>query len=174
MVIFLVILGIILIAADQAIKIWAVNVLKPVKVMAFIHFGDFEILGLRYTENTGAAFSSFSGARWFLTVFTLIMLIALLIFVIKCKNKNMFFLVSTVMIMSGGIGNLIDRIRQGYVVDYLDVKLFNFAVFNFADICVVLGAMFALIFVFFVEPKIADKNDAFRHEVRRIKEHIDE
>ena len=72
----------------------------------------------------------------------------------------MFFLVSTVMIMSGGIGNLIDRIRQGYVVDYLDVKLFNFAVFNFADICVVLGAMFALIFVFFVEPKIADKNDA--------------
>ena len=102
------------------------------------------------------------------------MLIALLIFVIKCKNKNMFFLVSTVMIMSGGIGNLIDRIRQGYVVDYLDVKLFNFAVFNFADICVVLGAMFALIFVFFVEPKIADKNDAFRHEVRRIKEHIDE
>ena len=86
----------------------------------------------------------------------------------------MFFLVSAVMIMSGGIGNLIDRIRQGYVVDYLDVKLFNFAVFNFADICVVLGAVFALIFVFFVEPKIADKNDAFKHEVRRIKEHIDE
>ena len=86
MVIFLVILGIILIAADQAIKIWAVNVLKPVKVMDFIHFGDFEILGLRYTENTGAAFSSFSGARWFLTVFTLIMLIALLIFVIDRKS----------------------------------------------------------------------------------------
>ncbi len=61
MVIFLVILGVILVAADQAIKIWAVNVLKPVKVMDFIHFGDLEILGLRYTENTGAAFSSFSG-----------------------------------------------------------------------------------------------------------------
>lgn len=174
MIIFLVIFGIILISADQAIKMWAVNILKPVKAMDFIRIGDFEILGLRYTENTGAAFSSFSGARWFLVGFTLIMLIALLIFVIKCKTKNMFFLISTVMIMSGGIGNLIDRIRQGYVVDYLDVKLFNFAVFNFADICVVLGAVFALIYVFFVEPKIADKNDAFKQEVRRIKEHIDE
>ena len=59
-------------------------------------------------------------------------------------------------------------------MDYLDVKLFDFAVFNFADICVVLGAVFALIFIFFVEPKIASKNDAFRQEVRRIKEHSDE
>ena len=69
MIIFLILLGIILIAADQFIKIWAVDVLKPVKVMDFIHFGDFEILGLKYVENTGAAFSSFSGARWFLVVF---------------------------------------------------------------------------------------------------------
>ncbi len=47
----------------------------------------------------------------------------------------------------------------GYVVDYLDVKLFNFAVFNFADICVVLGAIFLLIFLFWIEPKIATKQD---------------
>lgn len=174
MVTILVIFGIILVAVDQVIKIWAVNVLKPVKAMDFIHFGDLEILGLRYTENTGAAFSSFSGARWFLTGLTMIMLIVLLIFVIKYKNKNTFFLISAVMIMSGGIGNLIDRVRQGYVVDYLDVKLFNFAVFNFADICVVLGAAFVLIFLFFIEPKITSQNDAFKQEVRRIKEHTDE
>ena len=142
--------------------------------MDFIHFGDFEILGLRYTENTGAAFSSFSVARWFLTVFTVIMLAALLIFVIKYKTKNTFFLVSAVMIMSGGVGNLIDRIRQGYVVDYLDVKLFNFAIFNFADVCVVLGAVFMLIFIFFIEPKITSNDDAFKQEVRRIKEHFNE
>ncbi|MBD5137971.1 MAG: signal peptidase II [Ruminococcus sp.] len=174
MILILFIFGIILVAADQVIKSWAVEVLKPVKVMDFIHFGDFEILGLRYTENTGAAFSSFSGARWFLTGFTVIMLAALLIFVIKYKTKNTFFLVSAVMIMSGGVGNLIDRIRQGYVVDYLDVKLFNFAIFNFADICVVLGAVFMLIFIFFIEPKIASNDDAFKQEVRRIKEHFNE
>lgn len=174
MVVILIIFGIFLVAADQAIKFWAVNVLKPVKVMDFIQIGDIEIIGFRYTENTGAAFSSFSGARWFLIGFTLIMLVVLLIFVIKYKNKNIFFLISAVMIMSGGIGNLIDRIRQGYVVDYLDVKLFNFAVFNFADICVVLGAIFVLIFIFFADPKAASKNDAFMQEVRRIKEHSDE
>ena len=174
MILVLVIFGIILVAADQVIKYWAVEVLKPVKVMNFIHFGDFEILGLRYTENTGAAFSSFSGARWFLTGFTVIMLAVLLIFVIKYKTKNRFFLVSAVMIMSGGVGNLIDRVRQGYVVDYLDVKLFNFAIFNFADVCVVLGAVFMLIFIFFIEPKIASNDDAFKQEVRRIKEHFNE
>ncbi|MDE6762486.1 MAG: signal peptidase II, partial [Oscillospiraceae bacterium] len=107
MVVVLIIFGIILIAVDQAIKHWAVEVLKPVNVMDFIHFGDFEILGLKYTENTGAAFSSFSGARWFLVGFTLVMLIALFILVVKYKNKHLFFLISAVMIMSGGIGNLI-------------------------------------------------------------------
>ena len=66
-------------------------------------------------------------------------------------------MISSVMVMAGGIGNLIDRVRFGYVVDYLDVKLFNFAVFNFADVCVVLGAIFLLIFIFFMEPKIAAK-----------------
>lgn len=174
MIIFLIVLGIILIAADQLIKIWALDVLKPVKAMDFIRFGDFEILGLKYVENTGAAFSSFSGARWFLVVFVSVMLVALLIFVIKYKYKHPFFLISSVMIMAGGIGNLIDRVRFGYVVDYLDVKLFNFAVFNFADICVVLGAFFILIFMFFVEPKLEKRSNELKREVDMEKENSDE
>ena len=157
MIIFLVLFGMLLITADQLIKMWAVDVLKPVKVMDFIKFGDFEILGLRYVENTGAAFSSFSGARWFLVAMVSIMLVVLLIFMIKYKYKHPLFMISSVMVMAGGIGNLIDRVRFGYVVDYLDVKLFDFAVFNFADVCVVLGAIFLLIFIFFIEPKIAAK-----------------
>ncbi len=154
MIIFLIILGIILVVADQLIKIWAINELQPVKVMDFIHIGDLDIMDLRYVQNEGAAFSSFSGARWFLVGLVSVMLIGLAIFVFKYKYKHPFFMVSAVMVMSGGIGNLIDRVRFGYVVDYLDVKLFNFAVFNFADICVVLGAIFLLIFLFFIEPKI--------------------
>lgn len=155
MVIFLIILGIILVAADQVIKQWIVSNLMPVGTMDFIRFGDLEILGLRYAENTGAAFSSFRGAKWFLIILVSVMIVALLIFTIKYKYKRPFFLISSVMIMSGGLGNLIDRVKQGYVVDYLDVKLFNFAVFNFADICVVLGAAFMLIWLFFIEPKFA-------------------
>ena len=154
MVIILIISGIILVAADQVIKLWMVNNLMPVGTMDFIRFGDLEILGLRYTENTGAAFSSFSGARWFLTAFVSIMIVVLVIFTVKYKYKRPFFLISSVMVISGGIGNLIDRVRMGYVVDYFDVKLFNFAIFNFADVCVVLGAIFMLLFVLFVEPKL--------------------
>lgn len=164
MIIFLVILGIILVAADQLIKVWAINELKPVKVMDFIHIGDLDIMDLRYVENTGAAFSSFSGARWFLVGLVIVMLIGLTVFVVKYKYKHPFFMISAVMVMSGGIGNLIDRVRFGYVVDYLDVKLFNFAVFNFADICVVLGAIFLLIFLFWIEPKIAAKQEAVTEE----------
>ena len=159
MIIFYIILGIILVVTDQLIKIWAINDLQPVKVMDFIHIGDLDIMDLRYVENTGAAFSSFSGARWFLVGLVIVMLIGLTIYVIKYKYKHPFFMISAVMVMSGGIGNLIDRVRFGYVVDYLDVKLFNFAVFNFADICVVLGAFFLLIFLFFIEPKIVARED---------------
>lgn len=158
MVIFLIIFGIALVAADQLIKLWAVKVLMPVGTMDFIRFDDLEILGLKYCENTGAAFSSFSGAKWFLIILVSIMLLGLLIFTVRYKYKRPIFMISSVMIMSGGLGNLIDRVRQGYVVDYLDVKLFNFAVFNFADVCVVLGAVFMLIWLFFVEPKL-EKGD---------------
>lgn len=174
MIIFLIIFGIILVAADQIIKIRVAEVLMPVKEMPFIHFGDFHIIGLRYVENTGAAFSSFSGARWLLTVLVSVMLAALLVFVIRYKYKHPFFMVSSVMVMAGGVGNLIDRVRLGYVIDYLDVKLFNFAVFNFADICVVLGAIFLLIFLFFVEPKLEKKNNEMKLEVTMEKENSDE
>lgn len=151
MLIFLIILGIILVSADQLIKIWVTNSLKPVKVMDFIRFGDVEILGLRYCENTGAAFSSMSGKKWLLIALVSVMLVGLLIFTVRYERKHPLFLVSSVMIMSGGAANLIDRVRLGYVIDYLDVKLFNFAVFNFADICVVLGAIFMLFYLFFID-----------------------
>lgn len=171
MVIFLVILGIVLVIADQLIKIWAINELKPVKAIDFIHFGNLDIMDLRYVQNEGAAFSSLSGKRWFLVVLVIVMLIGLLIFVVKYKYKHPFFMTSAVMVMSGGVGNLIDRIRFGYVVDYLDVKLFNFAVFNFADICVVLGAIFMLIFLFWVEPKIVAQQEV---QIAKEKEISDE
>ncbi len=174
MVIILIIFGALLVAADQGIKFWAADVLKSAKTMKFIGFGDVRVLDLRYVENTGAAFSSFSGARWFLTALVSVLLIALLIFVIRYKYKNGFFLISAVMIMAGGVGNLIDRVRLGYVIDYLDVKLFRFAVFNFADVCVVLGAVFMLIFMFFVEPRIASRDDELRREIRRKMEHMND
>ena len=66
---------------------------------------------------------------------------------------------STAAVIAGGIANLIDRIRLGYVIDYLDVKLFNFAIFNFADICVVVGAICLVIYVLFVEKKVTKTDE---------------
>lgn len=161
MIIILVIISIALILIDQIIKYWVVVELMPVRVMDFIKFGDFQVLGLRYAQNDGAAFSSFSGARYFLIIFNIVIMIALIIFTFRMGNKNKLLLVSVMMVVSGGIGNIIDRIRLGYVIDYLEVRFFDFAIFNFADICVVIGACLLILYILMseVKEKKASKSD---------------
>ncbi len=157
--IFSIIAAVVLIAVDQIIKYWAVTQLMPVGKMDFIKFGDTDILGLTYVQNDGAAFSSFSGAKYFLIVLTSVMIIGLAVWAVKDKQKHPFMMFSTAAVIAGGISNLIDRIRLGYVIDYLDVKLFNFAIFNFADICVVVGAICLVIYVLFVEKKVTKTDE---------------
>lgn len=68
--------------------------------------------------------------------------------------------ISLNMIIAGGIGNWIDRVfRNGLVVDYIEIKLFNFAVFNFADICITLGVAFILIYILFIEKRDGKKEE---------------
>jgi signal peptidase II len=100
------------------------------------------ILSLTYVENSGAAFGILQGQRWILVGFTALVLAgaAVLLMTGRIKNKGDRLFVS--LILGGGIGNLVDRMRQGYVVDYLDVNaLFPYPMFNFADCCVVIGAI---------------------------------
>ena len=145
---------VLLIAADQFLKYFMVNsVFAEVSSRDLIKFGNLDVIGLRYVENRGAAFSSFEGARWFLIILTLALIVLLTVWVIKVKKKNPFMVYSAVAVIAGGIGNLIDRIRLGYVIDYIEVRLFNFAIFNFADICVVLGAICLVFYVCFIEIK---------------------
>lgn len=154
-----IIAGIALIAADRAIKGWASSSLKPVGAMDFIKLGDIDIIGFYYTENTGAAFGSFKGSRFFLVFVTAAMIIFLIIYAIRDKRKHPLFIASAVLIVSGGAGNLFDRIFYGYVVDYFELRLFDFAIFNFADICVVIGTILFVIYFFISEKKngIRDK-----------------
>lgn len=159
MLIASIIIIVLLIAADQFLKYFMVNtVFAETSVRDFIKFGDLDVIGLRYVENRGAAFSSFNGARWFLIILTLALIVLLTVWVIKDKRRSPFMVYSAAAVIAGGIGNLIDRIRLGYVIDYIEVRLFNFAIFNFADICVVLGAICLVIYVCFIENK-ADKNN---------------
>ena len=98
------------------------------------------VFHLTRVQNTGAAFSILSGQRLFLVLLPLVIVFALVFYIIVKKPKSKLLVLSFSMIIAGGIGNLIDRISLGYVIDFLDFRIINFPVFNFADICVTLGA----------------------------------
>jgi signal peptidase II len=99
--------------------------------------GLFDIV---YVENTGAAFSILQGKRAFLILFTALMLAALMGYILlKRKSESRTVLMGLSLVVGGGLGNLIDRVRLGYVVDYLEFKPVSFPVFNIADISVCTG-----------------------------------
>lgn len=121
---------------DRLTKYAAVNTVKPNGPFKFL-FGLFQ---LRYVENTGAAFSSFSNSTLLLTVMTVIILAVCIVMLMMRKIKPLFPNICLLLVASGGIGNVIDRILYGYVVDFIEPLFINFAVFNFADCCITVGA----------------------------------
>lgn len=150
MLIFSLIAAAVLVLIDQLIKLWAVGILQDKGSIPFLHFGDLEILDLTYLENSGAVFGSFAGMRWLLIGITSVMLIACLWGIIRYGKTSKLLDTSLVLVFAGGIGNLIDRIfRGGLVVDYIEVKLFDFAIFNFADCCVVIGVCLFILYILF-------------------------
>ncbi len=114
-----------------------------------IKFGNTEVLNIYYCLNDGAAFSKLKGQRWVLIVFTSAVILFLLYMMIFRKVKRPVYVAAVGLILSGGVGNLIDRIfNDGLVVDFIDFRLINFPIFNVADICAVCGAgllMFAVV-----------------------------
>ncbi|MBE7020624.1 MAG: signal peptidase II [Ruminococcaceae bacterium] len=100
-----------------------------------------DVLYFTYVENRGAAFGIMQNRQWFFIAVTLLIILAMLFYIIKYKPQNKLIKLSLFFIMSGGIGNLIDRIRLGYVVDFIDVRIINYPVFNVADCFVVIGAI---------------------------------
>lgn len=143
-----------LVSADQLIKLWAVSNLKGTGSVPFIKIGGTEILNLNYLENDGAVFGSFSGMRFMLIGVTAVMIIACTVFMIKNHKNSKFLSWSLMLVISGGIGNIIDRIfRSGRVIDYFEVRLFNFAIFNFADCCVVIGVILLFVYILFIDGK---------------------
>ena len=126
----------VLTAVDMITKYIASTAVKVNGPFEFL-FGTFQF---RYVENTGAAFSSFSGNTFLLTVVTAVILAGCLILLLSKRIKPLFMNVSLMLIVSGGTGNLIDRIRFGYVIDFIEPLFIDFAVFNFADCCITVGA----------------------------------
>lgn len=144
--IILFIVGLVLI--DQVSKLLVVNYLSD-KIVLINNF-----FSLDYVKNTGAAFGFFSGNIFFLVLITLALVIYL-IYELKQNIDKKFNLVFIILIISGAIGNLIDRVFRGFVVDFISFILFNnqMPVFNIADIFVTCGVA-GLIFVIFKEEKV--------------------
>ncbi len=137
----------VLVGLDQLTKWLAVMYLRGGSDITVIP----KILNLSYAENTGAAFSILSGERWFLIVITAIVMIALMAFLLFGQFRHYkLFNISATLILAGGLGNLIDRVVQGYVVDFFKTTFMDFPVFNVADCFVVVGSVLLLIFFCFV------------------------
>ena len=130
-----IVLTVVLVAVDQLIKYWATINLAPVGIMPLIP----GVVELRYFLNDGAAFSSFGGKQTFLIVFTSIALLAVAWYLLFKRPAKKLEYVSWLLVLAGGIGNLIDRVLNHEVVDYINLLFMRFAIFNFADILVCVG-----------------------------------
>lgn len=97
-------------------------------------------LHLTYTTNDGAAFGMMDGARWLFIAISVIAILAFAAYLYLGHAETPLYAVAISMVVSGGIGNMIDRIALRYVVDFIDFRLINFAVFNGADSFVCVGA----------------------------------
>ena len=136
-----------LIGLDQLTKILVDSNMELGGSIPIISFGEIQVLKITNVRNPGAAFSILEGKQIFLVIFTAIIVLAMLYLMISKKVKRTPYIWSMSLIVAGGIGNLIDRIIRGEVIDFIDVKIINFAIFNVADICAVLGSAGLLIFV---------------------------
>ncbi len=98
-----------------------------------------KVLQLRYVENTGAAFSLFSDHTVLLSVVTAAVIVGGVVLILSGRIRSRFLNVVIACVLAGGLGNLIDRVFRGFVVDYIEVLFVDFAVFNFADCFVTVG-----------------------------------
>ena len=124
----------VLVVIDQLIKHWATAALLPV--------GNIDVLPgiveLRYCLNDGMAFSMLAGKQTLLIGMTSVMLVVVAA-MLFARKMPVWERISWTLILGGGVGNLIDRVLNGVVVDYINVLFMRFAIFNFADICVCVG-----------------------------------
>ncbi len=135
-----------LVGIDQLTKYLAVTYIKPQGTVNLLSFGGNEWLNLTYKENTGAAFSILKDKQTFLIILTSIVILGVIILMLTKRVKKTSYIWCFSLIIAGGVGNLIDRIFNSYVVDFIDFRIIKFAVFNFADICAVTGTVFLMLF----------------------------
>ena len=130
------------IAGDQLLKYWVVRHLEIGQSAAFLP----GLVQLTRLHNTGAAWGSFSGSTALLTAVTAVLLVAVAWLVLKKDIRHPLGLCAAMLVLGGGIGNMIDRICRGYVVDMFDLEFMSYPIFNLADCFVVVGVILGAVY----------------------------
>lgn len=149
-----------LIAGDQLLKYWTATHLALGESAPFLP----HVMQLTRLHNYGAAWSSFSGRTGLLLVVTAILMIAVAVLLFKKIVRHPLGVTACVLVLGGGIGNMIDRIAHGYVVDMFDLLLFDYPIFNLADCFVVVGAILGAIYYLWFYEKYDAKKKENDHE----------
>lgn len=141
---------------DQLTKYWVLQSLVPIGTYKLWP----DVLHFTYVENRGAAFGMLADHRWVFMVISTLAILALVVYMCIARPKSRFEVVSLAFIAGGGIGNMIDRIFRGFVVDFIDVTCINFYVFNVADsfVCVGCGMMLLYLLLSEIDEKKAKKS----------------
>ena len=142
-------LSILIISIDQYTKHLAVENLKGMPPKYVID----NIFLLTYTENTGIAFGLFKNSKYFIIGLTIIISAALIYFLLKNPSIDKYLKISLSIIVGGAVSNLIDRLLRGYVIDFLDFRIWP--VFNVSDVFVVTGTFILTYYILF---RHEDKN----------------
>jgi len=158
----------VLVGVDQLTKWLVVKNIEHGLSVPGVRIGSFKLFDITHRTNDGAAFSILSGQRWLLIAVTGIFLIGAIVVLFSGRVKRKWLFASITLIIAGGIGNLIDRIRVGEVVDFIELQFVRFAVFNFADMCAVVGSI--LLFLIVIAEEIREYRAKKACEVEEIEE----
>lgn len=153
MALLAVIIAVLLVGVDQITKLYAINVIKPQGTVTLID----NLYYMTYLENRGAAFGMLQNQRIVFIAVTLVIFAAFGYVLCKYKIEGKLFFTAIVLIFGGGVGNLIDRVFRGYVVDFLQFSFFS-PVCNLADYFITAGAVLLIISVLFCKKNISRKD----------------
>ncbi len=148
----------VLVLIDQLTKLWISHSFEIGELKELIRFGDFKVISITHIRNSGAAWGALSQHTALLSVFSVLIVGAVIFAMFKGVFRTKPEYISLSLMIAGGVGNLIDRIRLHEVVDFIKWEVFDFPVFNFADICVVVGAVLLVVCYVFFDPDTKAKS----------------
>jgi len=143
---------------DQLTKFWTVSSLSLGERAGFIP----GILGFTYTRNSGAAFGMMYGFNWIFLVLNPLLIVLLCIIIWRNMFKDKFCNIALALIVGGAVGNMVDRIRLGYVIDMVETLFVRFPIFNVADICITVGGV--LFFIAYIRAERRKKREGQEKE----------